>query len=72
MTQESMPVCEIFLVANKRAILWKWRYLSADGRVDECKDGYGEYFQCVSDARAKGYEPKPNWTGPLMLSPVAA
>jgi len=65
-------VCEIYNVPHKRSFRWKWRYLGADGCVNECVEEYAVYFECVAAARASGYEPRCAWTGPLTLLLPAA
>lgn len=59
--------CEIYSVLQKNALLWKWRYTSADGRTTVCAEEYGLFLQCAAAARARGYEPRSDWTGPCAL-----
>ena len=66
-----MPVaanaCEIFSVSHKNSLLWKWRYTSLDGCENVCEAGYTLFFDCAAAARAGGYEPQSDWTGPCAL-----
>ena len=52
-----MPHCEIFPVPFKNSFGWKWRQQLPDGRVVESEDKYSLYDECVSAARARGYQP---------------
>ncbi|HUG76141.1 MAG TPA: hypothetical protein VML57_01505 [Burkholderiales bacterium] len=61
--------CEIYSVPHKHSFRWKWRSLDADGSLNERPEEYSLYFDCVAAARASGYEPRSEWTSPLMLSP---
>jgi hypothetical protein len=61
--------CEIYSVPHKHSFRWKWRPVGADGCLDACPEEYAVYFECVAAARASGYEPRSEWTSPLMLSP---
>ena len=54
-----MKVCEIYHVTHKKSFRWKWRHMNADGRAVESKESYARYFECVTAARAGGYEPRP-------------
>ncbi len=60
--------CEIYSVAHKNALRWKWRYAGADGIV-ESPQGYEQFFECVHAARASGYEPTARWTGRALQLP---
>jgi hypothetical protein len=55
-----MP-CEIFFVptAHAASFRWKWRHLAEDGSVkEESKESYELFYECVTAARASGYQPK--------------
>jgi hypothetical protein len=60
--------CEIYSVAYRNAFRWKWRHTAANGTVSECLEEYLAFFECVAAARAGGYEPRCEWTAPLILS----
>lgn len=60
--------CEIFNVPHKNTMRWKWRYLAPDGAMNECAEEYPLYFDCVAAARARGYEPRAGWTGPVQVA----
>lgn len=60
-------ICFIVSVAHKHECRWKWRCFAADGRMDECIEEYDGFFKCVAAARALGFVPRSNWTGPLTL-----
>jgi hypothetical protein len=53
-----MKSCVIFHVVHKDTFQWKWRHVRADGRVEESEEQYPLYYDCVSAARAKGYDPQ--------------
>jgi len=57
-----MKVCEIYHVTHKKSFRWKWRHMNVDGRAVESKESYALYFECVTAARAAGYEPRPQRT----------
>jgi len=59
--------CEIYSVPHKNSFVWKWRYTGVDGGINVCPQEYERFFECVAAARAGGYEPRPNWTGPCAL-----
>jgi hypothetical protein len=52
-----MPVCKILHVKHKDSFRWKWRYVKADGGVQESARSYALYYECVIAARASGYQP---------------
>ena len=60
-------VCEIYSVAHKNSFRWKWRYAGKGGTMVESAEEYTLFFECVQAARAQGYEPRPQWTGPCAL-----
>ena len=53
-----MKPCEIFHVQHQKSFRWKWRHVQDDGRVRESDEEYELYFECVSAARSRGYEPR--------------
>lgn len=57
-------VCEIYAVTRRNAFLWKWRYTGADGREQVCPQEYKRFAECAAAARASGYAPRSDWTGP--------
>jgi len=57
-----MKSCEIFHVPHKKSFRWKWRHTAADGRSVESSESYALYYECISAARAAGYEPRPQRT----------
>lgn len=65
--RNTSKVCEIYSVLRKSSLLWKWRYTSADGCITDCAEDYDLFFQCAVAARARGYEPRSDWTGPCAL-----
>ena len=52
-----MKICEIFHVPADGSFAWKWRHRSLDGRVTESKEKYLLYYECVSAALRRGYQP---------------
>lgn len=52
-----MKICEIFHVPADGSFAWKWRHRSLDGRVTESKEKYVLYYECVSAALRRGYQP---------------
>ena len=66
-----MPVaanaCEIYSVSHKNSFLWKWRHTSADGCENICAEDYTRFSDCAAAARASGYVPQSDWTGPCAL-----
>lgn len=60
--------CEIYSVTCKNSFRWKWRYTSADGAAHACPEEYSLFFDCAAAARACGYEPRSDWTGPCALN----
>ena len=59
--------CEIYSISHKNSFLWKWRYTSVDGCENVCEEDYALFFDCAAAARARGYEPQSDWTGPCAL-----
>ena len=60
-------MCEIYSVARKNSYRWKWRHTDAKGVTAECAEEYDRFFDCVQGARALGYDPRSDWTGPCVL-----
>jgi hypothetical protein len=52
-----MKLCEIYHVPSKGSFVWKWRHQVPDGGVIVSKDEYALYYECVSAALKKGYQP---------------
>ena len=52
-----MKHCEIFHVPCQGSFAWKWRHQLTDGRVIESKEKYLLYYECVSAALQRGYQP---------------
>ncbi len=52
-----MRSCEIYHVPYKDSFAWKWRHVDERGRVVESGETYPLFFECLSAARAKGFEP---------------
>jgi len=59
--------CEIYSVLHRNSMRWKWRYMNADGSLTACEEEYGLFLQCAAAARARGYQPRTDWTGPCAL-----
>jgi len=59
--------CEIYSVSHKNSFLWMWRYKSADGCENVCAEYYKLFSDCAAAARARGYQPRSDWTGPCAL-----
>jgi hypothetical protein len=53
-----MKICEIYPVKHAKSFQWKWRHVAEDGRVRESHEQYALYYECMSAARASGYEPQ--------------
>ena len=56
--KEDMPICKIQPVKHKNSFRWKWRYVASDGAVRESESSYELFYECVTAARASGYEPQ--------------
>ena len=65
---EAKGRCEIYSVAHKNALRWRWRHAGAGGVVESQQD-YKLFFDCVHAARASGYEPTTQWTGRALQLP---
>jgi hypothetical protein len=50
--------CEIYPVFDKKSFLWKWRHVGEDGRIEESRQAYSLYYECVVAARSSGYQPR--------------
>jgi len=50
--------CEIYPVVHEKSFRWKWRQVDEDGRVEESRETYFLYYDCVTAARSSGYRPK--------------
>ena len=59
-----MKACEIFHVPQKKGFVWKWRAVLDNGQNVESEETYALYYECLSAARAAGYQPR--------LQPAAA
>lgn len=59
--------CEIYSVVHRNSLLWKWRVTTADGTITDSAEEYRLFLQCAAAARASGYEPRSDWTGPCAL-----
>ena len=59
--------CEIYGVMHRNSLLWKWRYTGPDGSITDCAEEFRLFLQCAAAARASGYEPRSDWTGPCVL-----
>jgi hypothetical protein len=57
MEKQKTP-CEIIYVKEKSGTGWKWRAISASGAVRNSESVYGLFYECVADARTKGYSPE--------------
>jgi hypothetical protein len=53
-----MEICDIIAIKDEDSFRWKWRYVGADGEVDESKESYPLFYECLSAARDKGYQPR--------------
>ena len=51
-----MPICKIHHVKHKDSFRWKWRHVAPDGDVRESAQSYALFYECVTAARASGYE----------------
>ena len=40
------------------SFLWKWRHIGPDGGVTESEEAYTLFYEALSAARTKGYEPE--------------
>ena len=51
-----MPICKIHHVKHNDSFRWKWRHVAPDGGVRESERSYALYYECVTAARASGFE----------------
>jgi hypothetical protein len=51
-----MPFCEIVYVKQKEGNGWKWRPLVSEGSSRASAETYELYYECVTAARARGYQ----------------
>jgi hypothetical protein len=56
--ENKKPPCEIIYVKEESGTGWKWRAISSSGAKRNSDGVYGLFYECVADARAKGYSPK--------------
>ena len=56
--ENQKPPCEIIYVKAESGTGWKWRAISSSGAKRNSDGVYGLFYECVADARAKGYSPK--------------
>ena len=54
---DCMKLCEIYYVRFEGSYAWKWRHRRLDGRVIESEEKYPLYYECVSAALRRGYQP---------------
>ncbi len=66
-----MKICEIYHVPAGRSFAWKWRHAS-NGRVIESKEKYELYYECVSAALLRGYQPDIKCLAPAVRPRLAA
>ncbi len=52
-----MNLCEIIAIKSGKSFRWKWRALGTEGGVKQSERTYELYYECVSAARQKGYQP---------------
>jgi hypothetical protein len=45
-----MPTCQIIFIKHKNSFRWKWRSVTAQGRVEESESSYELYYECVMAA----------------------
>jgi hypothetical protein len=62
--------CEIYGISRRNVFFWKWRYRSADGRERVFPQEYKRFLECAAAARASGYAPRSDWTGPCAVVTV--
>jgi hypothetical protein len=53
-----MPICKIHPVKHKGSYRWKWRGVASDGAIRESEQSYALFYECVTAARASGFEPQ--------------
>lgn len=52
-----MPLCEIIFVRHETGNGWKWCPISAGQDRLPCKETFALFYDCVTAARAQGYNP---------------
>jgi hypothetical protein len=52
-----MPLCEIIYVKHKEGNGWKWRPITDDAQVKPSEKTYELFYECVTAARASGFDP---------------
>lgn len=60
---------KIVPVKSSAPIGYKWRWIKArDGKiVEECREGFGYYYDCLLDARKHGFHACQINTAPIMM-----
>lgn len=53
----TQPRCEIVFLQHSNPIRWRWRCIDANGAVRASNEDFGLFYECVTAARDKGYEP---------------
>jgi hypothetical protein len=53
-----MRLCEIIYTQQKEGNGWKWRAVMDDAQVKLSEKTYELFYECVTAARASGYNPK--------------
>ena len=53
-----MRPCEIIYVKQQEGNGWKWRPITDDAQVEPSAKTYQLFYECVTAARAKGYDVK--------------
>ena len=61
------PSCEIYSVARRNDLRWKWRHTGANGLIVDCAEEYERFVECVRAARERGYAPRAKWMGCTVL-----
>ena len=51
-------LCEIVSLADRGQTRWQWRLSEADGRAEVSKERFELFYDCVTDARKRGFEPR--------------
>lgn len=55
--RSAMPLCEIIYVKHQTGNGWKWRPITGRPAAEPSKETFALFYECVSAARAKGYNP---------------
>ncbi len=53
-----MRLCEIIYSKDKEGNGWKWRPVTDDADAKPSKETYQLFYDCVTAARKKGFNPK--------------